>query len=162
MSKFDDFIEPLSEREGGAKIVVDTGGTTKYGISEKGTNLSSSEIKALTKRKAVDIYRKYYYEPSKCERLPEHLQECMFDTVVNQGRSRATMILQSAANHKNGKGKAISVDGRIGPNTIKAVQNLEAERFRAFRVLHYAGLVLKRPDKYEKYYYGWFRRALEV
>ena len=34
MSKFDDFIEPLIEREGGAKIVVDNGGTTKYGISE--------------------------------------------------------------------------------------------------------------------------------
>ena len=65
MSKFDDFIEPLIEREGGAKIVVDTGGTTKYGISEKGTNLTSSEIKALTKRKAVDIYRKYYFIPSK-------------------------------------------------------------------------------------------------
>ena len=30
MSKFDDFIEPLIERDGGVKIVVDTGGTTKY------------------------------------------------------------------------------------------------------------------------------------
>jgi lysozyme family protein len=162
MSKFDDFIEPLIEREGGAKIVVDTGGVTKYGISQRGTQLSNAEIKALTKRKAVDIYRKYYYEPSKCDKLPEHLQETYFDTVVNQGRSRATMILQSAANHKNGKSKAITVDGRIGVNTIKAVQNLEAERFRAFRVMHYASLVIKRPDKYEKYYYGWFRRAMEV
>ena len=162
MSKFDDFIEPLIEREGGAKIVVDTGGVTKYGISQKGTQLSNAEIKALTKRKAVDIYRKYYYEPSKCDKLPEHLQETYFDTVVNQGRSRATMILQSAANHKNGKSKAITVDGRIGVNTIKAVQNLEAERFRAFRVMHYASLVIKRPEKYEKYYYGWFRRAMEV
>lgn len=162
MSKFDDFIEPLIEREGGAKIVVDTGGVTKYGISQKGTGLSNAEIKALTKRKAVDIYRKYYYEPSKCEKLPEHLQETFFDAVVNQGRSRATKILQTAANHKNGKSKAITVDGRIGVNTIKAVQNLEAERFRAFRVLHYASLIIKRPDKYEKYYYGWFRRALEV
>ena len=110
MSKFDDFIEPLIEREGGAKIVVDTGGVTKYGISQRGTQLSNAEIKALTKRKAVDIYRKYYYEPSKCDKLPEHLQETYFDTVVNQGRSRATMILQSAANHKNGKSKAITVD----------------------------------------------------
>ena len=150
MSKFDDFIEPLIEREGGAKIVVDTGGVTKYGISQKGTQLSNAEIKALTKRKAVDIYRKYYYEPSKCDKLPEHLQETYFDTVVNQGRSRATMILQSAANHKNGKSKAITVDGRNGVNTIKAVLNIAAS------------LVIKRPDKYEKYYYGWFRRAMEV
>ena len=50
MSVFDDFIEPLIEREGGEKIVVDTGGTTKYGISEKGTGLSADEIKSLTKR----------------------------------------------------------------------------------------------------------------
>ena len=35
MNKFDDFIEPLIEREGGEKIVVDTGGTTKYGIVKK-------------------------------------------------------------------------------------------------------------------------------
>ena len=160
--KFDDFIESLIEREGGAKIVVDTGGTTKYGISEKGTGLSSDEIKALTKRKAVDIYREHYYEPSKCDRLPEHLQEAFFDCAVNQGRSRATKILQSAANNKNGKGRAISVDGRIGPNTIKAVQNLEAERFQAYRIKHYAAITIKRPDKYEKYSYGWFRRVLSV
>ena len=49
MSAFDLFIEPLIEREGGEKIVVDTGGTTKYGISEHGTDLSADEIKALTK-----------------------------------------------------------------------------------------------------------------
>ncbi len=162
MSNFDDFIEPLIEREGGEKIVVDTGGTTKYGISEHGTDLSSDQIKALTKRKAIEIYREQYYKPSKCNRLPEHLQEAFFDCVVNQGRSRATKIMQKAANHKNGKGKVISVDGRIGPNTIKAVQNLEVERFRAFRLMHYAEIVLKRPDKYEKYYYGWYRRCNSV
>ena len=61
MSKFDDFIEPLIEREGGEKIVVDTGGTTKYGISEHGTDLSADEIKALTDRKAIEIYRDQYY-----------------------------------------------------------------------------------------------------
>ena len=159
---FDDFIEGIIEREGGAKIVVDTGGTTKYGISEKGTGLSPEEIKALTKRKAIEIYRTHYYEPSKCNRLPEHLQECFFDSVVNQGRSRATKILQEASNNKNGKGKYIAVDGRIGINTLKAVQNLEMERFQAFRIKHYASLAEKRPDKYEKYYYGWYRRALSV
>ena len=155
MNKFDDFIEPLIEREGGEKIVVDTGGTTKYGISEKGTGLSPDEIKSLTKRQAIEIYRKHYYVPSKCDRLPEHLQEAFFDSVVNQGISRATKILQTAANHKNHKGSKIAVDGRIGNQTLKAVQNLESERFRAFRVLHYAKITLKRPDKFEKYYYGW-------
>ena len=91
MSVFDDFIEPLIEREGGEKIVVDTGGTTKYGISEKGTGLSADEIKSLTKRKAIEIYRNNYFKPSKCDRLPDHLQESFFDCVVNQGRSRATI-----------------------------------------------------------------------
>ena len=162
MNKFDDFIEPLIEREGGEKIVVDTGGTTKYGVSEKGTGLSADEIKSLTKRQAIEIYRKHYYVPSKCNRLPDHLQEAFFDSVVNQGISRATKILQTAANHKNYKGSKIAVDGRIGNQTLKAVQNLESERFRAFRVLHYASITIKRPDKYEKYYYGWFRRALSL
>ena len=162
MSKFEDFIEPVLEIDGGEKIVVDTGGTTKYGISEKGTGLNADEIKSLTKRKAIEIYRKQYYKPSKCDKIPDHLQESFFDCVVNQGQSRATKILQKSANHKNGKGKLIAVDGRIGNKTIKAVENLEVERFRAFRLMHYAEIVLKRPDKYEKYYYGWYRRANAV
>lgn len=164
MSKFEEFISGVLQREGGAQITDDPddpGGVTKFGISAKGTGLDAEEIKALTEHKAIEIYRKLYYKPSKCDRLPERLQESYFDTVVNSGISRASKILQQAANHKNKKGKQIVVDGRIGRQTIAAIQNLETERFRAFRIKFYVEIVNKKPFL-EKFYYGWFRRALEV
>jgi len=80
--------------------------------------------------------------------------------VVNQGQSRAVKILQQAANGKSKKDK-IAVDGKIGPNTIKACARLGPERLKAYRVMHYAKLVMNKPSL-EKYYYGWFRRAMEV
>ena len=52
-------------------------------------------------------------------------------------------------------------DGGIGPNTLKAIDKLELERARAFRVKYYADLCTTKP-KLLKYYYGWFRRSLEV
>ena len=45
--------------------------------------------------------------------------------------------------------------------TLKAVSNVEPERARAYRVMYYAELVNRKPDL-EKFWFGWFRRALEV
>ena len=77
---------------------------------------------------------------------------------VNMGRSNAVKVLQRAANQK---GANISVDGGIGPNTLKAIDKLELERARAFRVKYYSDLCSAKPTLL-KYYYGWFRRSLEV
>ena len=63
----------------------------------------------------------HYYVPSKCGRLPEHLQEAFFD-ICKSGISRATKILQAAANHKNHKGSKIAVDGRIGNQTLSCAK----------------------------------------
>ena len=41
-------IEDILIQEGGDKVVFDTGKTTKWGISEKGTGMSADDIKALT------------------------------------------------------------------------------------------------------------------
>jgi len=164
VSKFNDFISGVIQREGGAQIVNDPddpGGVTKFGLSAKGTGMDAEEIKSLDIHQAIDIYRDQYYKPSKCDKLPERLQEAYFDTVVNTGIRRSTKILQAACNNKNSKGNQITVDGRIGPNTLKAMQNLETERFRAFRIKYYVDLVNRKPFLM-KFYYGWFRRALEV
>ena len=55
----------------------------------------------------------------------------------------------------------IDVDGYIGPATLKACKNLEPDRLRAYRVLKFAGIVNKKPTQ-EKYWYGWYKRALRV
>ena len=78
---------------------------------------------------------------------------------VNMGSKRAVKVLQEAANGRN-KNK-IDVDGGIGPKTINAIQNLSLDRVRAYRVLRFANIVIDKP-KQEKFWMGWFRRALEV
>jgi len=159
-----DFIEIVKQvlvHEGGAKVTkdpVDPGGTTKYGISQKA--YPKLDIENLSEGDAIDIYLHDYWEPSKAERLPDDLKHIYFDMVVNMGKKRAVRILQKAINNKGGH---LVVDGGIGKMTLGAVHsiNLEPDRLRAFRVKYYANLVKKKPSL-EKYFYGWFRRSLEV
>ena len=92
------------------------------------------------------------------ESLPEDLRHIYFDMCVNQGKSRGVKILQRAA---NAKGADLVVDGGLGPKTIAALDGVELDRVRAYRIKYYADLVTRKPDL-EKFYFGWFRRGLEV
>ena len=77
---------------------------------------------------------------------------------VNMGRRTAVKILQRGA---NSKGKGLKVDGGMGPSTIGALKGIGIERIRAYRVKYYVDLINAKPEQ-EKFYFGWFRRALEV
>jgi|TARA_R110000796_G_scaffold113967_1_gene225693 lysozyme family protein len=154
-------VERIIIREGGSKITrdpVDPGGTTKYGISQRAHK--DVDIENLTHEKAVEIYNKDYVKPSKAASFPPDLQEIYLDMVVNAGYSRAVKIVQQAT---NAKGAKLDVDGKLGPKTLKAVKdkNLEPERLTAYRLLYYSKLCQRKPAL-EKYYYGWYRRSIEV
>ena len=156
-----EIIKSVLHREGGAKITRDPddpGGLTKFGISKRSN--PDVDIENLSEDDAVLIYLEKYWKPSRASELPESLQDMYFDMVVNFGQSRAVKILQEACNHK-AKGGKLVVDGRIGPNTLKAARTLEKDRLLAFRVLHYSKIVMKRKNLM-KYYYGWIRRAISV
>ena len=116
------------------------------------------DIKNLTEDDAKDIYRRDYWDKYKCEDLDEDLRHIYFDMCVNMGAGRATKILQETA---NAKGANLKVDGFIGPKTISALKGVELERVRAYRVKYYANLVVRKPDL-GKFYFGWFKRSLEV
>ncbi len=157
MSKFDEIIEVVLEHEGGyVNDPKDPGGETNFGIAKRSN--PDVDIKNLTKAEASLIYKTKYWDKNKVESLPEELWHIYFDCCVNMGKSRAVKILQQAA---NGKGANIDVDGGLGPNTLKAISNVELGRVRAYRVKYYADLVTRKPEL-EKFYFGWFRRALEV
>ena len=159
MSKFDEIIEVVLEHEGGyVNDPKDPGGETNYGIAKR--SHPDVDIKNLTKEGAKEIYKEVYWDKNKVESLPEELWHIYFDMCVNQGKSRAVRIIQRAV---NGKGGSLTVDGGMGPMTIASIgkSRVELDRVRAYRVKYYADLVTKKPDL-ERFYFGWFKRALEV
>ena len=154
---FDEIIEQVLEHEGGyVNDPDDSGGETKYGIAKKFN--PDVDIKNLTREGAKEIYYEQYWKPSKADKVPDRLKHIYFDMVVNFGKSGAVKVLQQAA---VSKGHNISVDGGIGPNTLKAIQNVETDRVRSYRVLKFARIVINKPTQ-EKFWLGWFRRASDV
>ena len=154
---FDEIIEVVLHHEGGyVNDKDDPGGETNFGIAKR--SHPDVDIKNLTKDGAKEIYKEHYWDRNKVESLSEDLRHIYFDMCVNQGRGRAVKILQKAA---NAKGANLKVDGGMGPMTIAAMNGVELDRVRAYRVKYYADLVTRKPDL-EKFYFGWFRRALEV
>ena len=153
---FEKAIKDVLKHEGGyVHDPHDRGGETNFGISKRAH--PDVDIKNLTEEHAVGIYHEHYWIPSKAEKLPERLQGYYFDMCVNLGQRNSVKVLQKACNNKGTK--MVSVDGRIGPNTIKAANNLELERLKSYRVLYYANLVHSNPTQ-EKFWFGWFRRSL--
>ena len=157
LTKFEEIIEITLHHEGGyVHDPKDLGGETNFGIAKR--FYPNEDIKNLTKDRAKDIYKQDYWDKNKVDEMPDQLKHIYFDMCVNQGRGRAVKILQRAA---NAKGAGLKVDGGMGPKTLAAMKGVELDRVRAYRVKYYADLVTRKPDL-EKFYFGWFRRALEV
>ena len=157
LTEFNEIIEVVLHHEGGyVNDPKDPGGETNFGVAKR--SHPDVDIKNLTKESAIEIYKEHYWDKNKVESLSEELRHIYFDMCVNQGRGRAVKILQKAA---NAKGADLKVDGGMGPKTIAAMNGVELDRVRAYRVKYYADLVTRKPDL-EKFYFGWFRRALEV
>ena len=155
--EFFEIVNHTLEEEGGyVNDPTDKGGETNFGISKRA--YPNLDIFNLTEDDAIDIYWKDYWVRGKCDKVPSKLQPIYFDMCVNFGISGAIKVLQATA---NSKGANIEVDGKIGPNTIKAIKNLSLERVRAFRVLKFAKIVIANP-KQMKFWYGWYRRSLKI
>ena len=155
---FNEIIEQVLKHEGGyVNDPHDAGGETNFGIAKRW--YPNIDIKNLTKEQAKKIYHQDYWRPAKCDSVPPELRHIYFDMCVNFGRRGAVKVLQRAANSK--LRNKIDVDGGIGPATLKAIQNLELERVRSYRILRFANLVIKKPEQ-ERFWFGWYKRATEV
>ena len=158
LTTFNEIIEVVLEHEGGyVNDPLDAGGETNFGIAKK--FYPNVDIKNLTKEQVKKIYHQDYWRPAKCDEVPSRLKHIYFDMCVNFGRSGAVKVLQKASNNKNKE--KIEVDGGMGPATLNAIQNLEIERIRAYRVLRFANIIIKKPEQ-ERFWFGWFNRATKV
>ena len=158
LSKFDEIIDVVLKHEGGlVDDSDDPGGLTNLGISQRA--YPDEDIRGLTVERAKELYERDYWRKYKAGDLPDRIRHSYLDMCINMGGRRAIKILQEACNSKNSE--KIDIDGGIGPATIKAASNVEPFRLRAYRVMYYAELCMKKP-KMEKYWVGWFRRSCEV
>lgn len=164
-----DIVDDIIRREGGEKETndpSDSGGRTKYGISER----SHPEAWAdgdVTHAEARQIYEKVYILAEKFNLLPELLKHQVVDYGVPSGPDASTRLLQQVL--------GVKIDGEIGPNTLNAIADYPSGKlfgvevpgsvllnlaFRDARVLRYATLAKQRP-KDLRFLLGWIKRTFE-
>ena len=122
--------EEIVAREGGfVDDPDDLGGATNFGVTihtmrRLGLDLTgdgqidASDVRALTREQAIEIFITHYWARPRISALPEVLQPSVFDMYVNAG-ANAVRILQRLLNDM---GHDLAVDGVIGPQTIRAAQ----------------------------------------
>lgn len=120
--------EGIVAREGGfVNDPDDPGGATNHGVTihtlrRLGIDLTGdgrvdvADVRRLTRAQAVDIYIEHYFNRAGLAALPEALQASVFDMQVNAG-TQAIRLLQKML---SGMGYPCTVDGRLGPQTIRA------------------------------------------
>ncbi|CAB5194794.1 zliS Lysozyme family protein [uncultured Caudovirales phage] len=127
----------------------DPGGETRWGISKRA--FPREDIKALSRAKAVELYREHYWLPLRPDEFAAPLAIVLFDIAVNQGAPTAIRLLQKAC--------GVAQDGVMGPNTIAAANRLKdaVARLSAERAIRYASTA-----NFDAYARGWLRRAFTV
>lgn len=143
-----EIIARVIEREGGyVNDPDDPGGETKYGISKR--SYPTLDIKNLTVEQASDIYMRDFLRRFMLERLDRvDTAEWVMDWLVHSG-TLALRIIQ--------KQLKVTVDGIMGPQTLKALNNMrdpeDILRWRAEFLIK-----LNRP----KYTWGWIKRLFKL
>ena len=158
--KFSEALEVILHHEGGyVNHPKDPGGETNLGVTKRVYEDfgGEKEMKDLTKADVEPIYKKNYWDRVKGDDLPEGLDLCIFDFAVNAGPGRAAKFIQRLVN--------TTVDGGIGPNTLKCINDhvehygvsTTIDQYQSERQNYYEGL-----STFETFGRGWTRRVNEV
>lgn len=91
-----DIILYLEDRSGQGKVTTDSGGLTKWGISQRA--FPDLNIASLTREDAARLYEAHYWRPLHCDALPWPLAAYVFDAAVNQGPGAAKRLLNETRN----------------------------------------------------------------
>ena len=136
---------------GGATNKGVTIGTFRRYVDPKAT---VDDLKRITAAQVAQVYRKHYWDVVKADDLPSGIDYAVFDFAVNSGPGRAAEYLQAVV-------RGVTIDGKIGPATIKAtkakdpawvIQQLCGSRMSFLRSL-------KTWPTFSK---GWTRRVTDV
>jgi lysozyme family protein len=151
MSGFEQAALLVMKHEGGyANDPRDPGGETNWGISKR--SYPTLDIRALTREQALDIYRRDFWEPLKCDEMPYGLAVQVFDHGFNAGRSSGARLLQRTL--------GLTEDGVLGPITLaaaKASGKLAIKGYARRRIDFYQSL-----DGYKTFGASWLDRTLDT
>ncbi len=135
MADFEPALELTLQHEGGffhnpvTGEVVNRGVTLKF-VRDCGycTTADEAFIRALTLDQTRDIYRKYFWDRYNIGAINDQdLANKVFDLTVNMGpgggsHEGALTLLQEAVNDSGGH---LTVDGKIGPQSIAQINSLD-------------------------------------
>jgi lysozyme family protein len=161
MSNFEKCLEIILHHEGGyVNHPKDPGGETNLGVTKRVYEEwgGTKDMKDLTVEDVAPIYKKNYWDRVKGDDLPNGLDLCIFDFAVNAGPGRAAKMIQKMI--------GVTVDGGIGPNTLRALGLYEEEvggvaevivEYQKQRQLYYESL-----STFDTFGRGWTRRVDET
>lgn len=127
-------VAKAEDTTGTGVVTNDTGGLTKFGISQKAH--PDIDIANLTPDKAAAIFKSEYWDKINGDALPANVQHTAMDAAVNQGVDNANKWLKES-------------DG-------------DPEKFNQLRADDYNRLAKEDPAKYGKYLNGWLKRLENV
>ena len=157
---YDKCLELILHHEGGyVNHPKDPGGETNLGVTKRVYEEwgGTKDMVDLTVEDVAPIYEKNYWGRVKGDDLPSGLDLCVFDFAVNAGPGRAAKYLQSMI--------GTTVDGGIGPNTLRAVGNYVEEVGLQSAIENYQESRQRYYEKlstFETFGRGWTRRVEET
>ncbi len=159
-SRFETAVEQVLRHEGGfVQHPRDPGGATRFGITRetlaraRGRPTSAADVRRLSRREAVAIYRRLFWNAVRADELPPGLDLAVFDLAVNSGPARAVRMLQEIL--------GVPADGIVGPVTLEAARAADVPE--TIRRLTKARLgFLGRLAAWPVFGIGWRRRVLSV
>jgi len=165
MARFDNIFQTVIGLEGGySNHAQDSGGATKYGITEQVArrNGYDGNMRELPLKTAKNIYyQKYWIEPQFHKIKEYSIAEELFEQGINLGTSQATKNLQKSINLVCDK--SLTVDGIIGSKTLKAYNKCKHKddiytMLNMLQARRYIEIVENNP-KQKVFLRGWLRRV---
>lgn len=127
-------VQKAEDATGKGIVTVDSGGLTKFGISQNAH--PDVDVANLTQEKAAGIIKKEYWDKIGGETLPVEIQHTALDAAVNQGVENAKNWLRESGG--------------------------DPEKFNYLREQQYRKLAQDNPAKYGQYLNGWLKRLQNV
>lgn len=140
MAKFLLYAPTLLKHEGvDSDHKDDPGGLTRFGVTiatwreygwdkDRDGDVDEADLKVITYDDAMKIYKPKYWDKLRADEINnQEVANIIFDHGVNAGISRAAKMAQAILNLYFGQN--LSIDGKIGPATLKVLNSVDPGKF---------------------------------